>query len=502
MHLAPGKAIRPKTQGAQASAQRPFRRRRIATAASLAIALAALLAAAPTAQAAPDLLLRVPDEAGLPGSGAGQLASPRAVAADPAGGHIYITESSNERISEYTAWGLFVRAWGWGVADGAPELQVCGPPEPQAEPDPALCEAGSAGAGRGQLDRPNGIAVDPAGDVYVLDRANQRVQKFSPEGEFLLMFGGEVNKTALEESATRSGEEDVCPAPGHPADACQAGSGGPAPSHLAGTVGNYIAYSPAEEAILVGDQDRIEEFGLDGAYEGQIDFSGELAAFGGKAVSALAVDSAGEIYFSVAGLEDIYKLSPGGEALEPGKPGASQFGVESPVAVAVDGAGNVFAVNDPPGDRRPARRTRSPGARVRPRRRPAAPRRLRRSRKPPLPLPRPSTARRCRAWRPTPARAKKARATSTSRPSARARRATWTPTARRRSTAKTRRRAHRSSSASSRPRRGRTPRPCRRRSTRCFGATRPTRSNTAPGAARKGAARTGRRSRRRFSAIG
>ena len=37
-----------------------------------------------------------------------------------------------------------------------------------------------------RLARPSGLAVDEQGDLYVVDRSNRRVQKFDPDGKFLL----------------------------------------------------------------------------------------------------------------------------------------------------------------------------------------------------------------------------------------------------------------------------------------------------------------------------
>ncbi|MFZ1925362.1 MAG: hypothetical protein WAU42_04370, partial [Solirubrobacteraceae bacterium] len=84
---------------------------------------------------------------------------------------------------------------------------------------------------------PRSIAVDTVagpsqGDVYVTDAVNHRVEKFDSSGHFLLMFGKEVNKTAVEESATRSAEENICPAAGHPADVCQPGATTASPGAL------------------------------------------------------------------------------------------------------------------------------------------------------------------------------------------------------------------------------------------------------------------------------
>ncbi|HEX8689354.1 MAG TPA: hypothetical protein VF729_03835, partial [Solirubrobacterales bacterium] len=245
-----------------------------------------------------------------------------------------------------------MKAWGWDVApqgapgDTAPDaLETCGPPVPDEAPPPGLCQSGSEGPGKGQLSRPNGIAVDAAGAIHVLDRANLRVQKFSPEGQFELMFGGKVNKTKVESGAPAA-EQNVCPV--DPADICQAGSPGEAPSHLAGTVGNYIAYNSASDAIVIGDKDRIQVFELDGAYREAIPFEGALAAFSGESVNALDVDPSGNVYFSLSGLEDVFKVGPAGTPLAPGKPEESKFDVGVPLAVAVDHDGNVYAIDDPP----------------------------------------------------------------------------------------------------------------------------------------------------------
>jgi hypothetical protein len=190
------------------------------------------------------------------------------------------------------------------------------------------------------------VEVDGDGNVWVGDLQNRRIQKFTPTGNFLLMFGGDVNKTKVEEGAP-SAQRNVCPVA--PTDVCQAGTAGTGPSQLPSTVRNVIAHSPTGGgAIVVGDTDRIQIFNLDGTYREEIPFAGALGAFAGKSVNALDSDSAGNIYFSLEGLEDLYKLSPTGVPLAPGKPGESSFSVKAPLGIAVDHDGNVYAIEGQP----------------------------------------------------------------------------------------------------------------------------------------------------------
>jgi len=48
---------------------------------------------------------------------------------------------------------------------------------------------GSGGQGRGELDRPNSVAIDSSGMVYVSEWNNHRVSVFTSEGQFVTSFG-------------------------------------------------------------------------------------------------------------------------------------------------------------------------------------------------------------------------------------------------------------------------------------------------------------------------
>jgi len=67
----------------------------------------------------------------------------------------------------------------------APEVSL--PPEQLLPTDLVL---GSSGSDPGLLNEPAGLTVDAAGNVYVADTANHRIQKFDPDGKFLSQVGG------------------------------------------------------------------------------------------------------------------------------------------------------------------------------------------------------------------------------------------------------------------------------------------------------------------------
>jgi len=165
------------------------------------LALLALVALFPSAAAArPEPLIQFPGD-GAAGTGAGRMEFPEAIAASPVSGDLYVSDDINARINEFTAWGVFVRAFGWGVKSGdtaASGLDAC--------TTASGCQMGFAGGGEpgrfGSFGYGSAIGIDSVGDVYVNDmQANHRMLKFSPTGKFMLAFGGGV----LDGGATGTG---------------------------------------------------------------------------------------------------------------------------------------------------------------------------------------------------------------------------------------------------------------------------------------------------------
>ena len=130
---------------------------------------------------------------GEKGSAAGQLepASNSGVAVDDATGDVYVADTGNHRVDEFESDGAFMRAWGWGVADGLAMLEACGP-----DANPATsCRQGLSGSQPGEFEQPAYIAVDNSpggsGDVYVADTGTRLIQKFSAEGALEGSWGAE-----------------------------------------------------------------------------------------------------------------------------------------------------------------------------------------------------------------------------------------------------------------------------------------------------------------------
>ncbi|MEJ8801611.1 MBG domain-containing protein [Pontibacter sp. H249] len=103
-------------------------------------------------------------EIGAMQQGLAQLSGPRDVAVD-ANGNIFIVNHSNRSISKFDSNGKLLLSFG---GYGRPNY---------------------SGRAEGKFDNLNSIAVDQNGFVYAADGANNRIQKFDNQGNFILEFG-------------------------------------------------------------------------------------------------------------------------------------------------------------------------------------------------------------------------------------------------------------------------------------------------------------------------
>src|SRR3989442_2780498 len=160
----------------------------------------------------------------------------------------------------------------------------------------------------GQFAFPQGIAVDPNGDVYVVDTGNSRIQKFDSNGKFILSFG-------------------------------QSGLGG----------GQFLSpraiVADSQGNIYVSDSgnNRIEKFTQDGVF---LQAYGSSSGSNLKTPLGLSVDKSGNIYVVDNGNNRIVRLDRNGNAITSwGTQGKGPDFFDNPRDVAVDSIGNVFVVD-------------------------------------------------------------------------------------------------------------------------------------------------------------
>ena len=130
---------------------------------------------------------------GTYGSGDGQMKTPLDIAIDSKG-NVYVTDYFNHRIDKFSPDGVFVTKF--GGTDGGAMLGPIG------------------GSGNGQLNHPTGIAIDSHDRLYVTDTGNSRVEVFQSDGTYLSQFGSVGNGNGQFGAGIHSGVTDLPGGPG------------------------------------------------------------------------------------------------------------------------------------------------------------------------------------------------------------------------------------------------------------------------------------------------
>jgi DNA-binding beta-propeller fold protein YncE len=247
--------------------------------------------------------------------------------------NIYVTEPEDEGyyswVVKLTAGGLYLTQWGsdgsgpgqledpQGVAvDSSNNIYVAsnGRVEKFASNGTHPTQWGSYGTGPGQFENPQGVAVDSSNNVYVVDYSNDdndRIEKFSSSGTYLTQWG----------------------------------SYGTAHGQFSGPAGIAVDSSNNVYVADAGNS-RVEKFDSNGNYLRQ------LGSYGGgngqfNYPVGIAADSSNNVYVADYNNNRIEKFDSNGNYLTQwGSSGTNNGQFESPHGIAVDSSGNFIYVVD------------------------------------------------------------------------------------------------------------------------------------------------------------
>ena len=296
--------------------------------------------------------------AGFSGDGAAataaQLQNPQGVALDGAG-NLYIADRGNQRIRKVDSAGVISTVAGNGMAgfggdsgaataaqlwdpsrvalDGAGNLYIVD------RVNDRIRKVDSAGvistvAGREQLSNPYGVALDGAGNLYIADTNNQRIHKVDSAGVISTVagsgtdgFGGDGGAAV---AAQLSGPRDMAP-------------DGAGNLYIADTHNHRIRKVDSAGVISTVAGNGTQGYGGDG---------GAATAAQLNLPFSVALDAAGNLYIADRGNERIRKVDSAGVIStvagdgtccysgDGGAATAARLG--APRSVALDGSGNLY----------------------------------------------------------------------------------------------------------------------------------------------------------------
>ncbi|HEX5762133.1 MAG TPA: DUF6531 domain-containing protein [Solirubrobacterales bacterium] len=181
----------------------------------------------------------------------------------------------------------------------------------QFSPDGQLIrQVGGPGWGNGQFSYPSGIAAAPDGTVWVADAGNSRIQQFDAQGQFVRAVGAEgsgAGQFYYPEGIAVGPDGKVW---------------------VADTGNNRVQKLDPQGEYL-------DQFGSEGTEEGQLSYP-----------AAIEVDSQGDVWVADTYNSRIQKFTPAGEyLLQVGSEGEGEGQITYPMGVAVDLGGNVWVAD-------------------------------------------------------------------------------------------------------------------------------------------------------------
>src|SRR6266542_2737141 len=258
-------------------------------------------------------------KAGSVGGLGGELNGPAGAGTDAAG-NVYVADTFNHRIEKFDSSGSFLRAWGKDVVSAGPGntgtgFEIC------VAANGDTCQAGTGGGLGGELNGPNGVATDAAGNVYVADLTNQRIDKFDSSGNFLRAWGRDVVSAGPGDTGTGS---EICVAAN--GDTCKAGPAAGLGGEFNGPSG---VATDAAGNVYVADasNNRIQKFDSSSSF---------LRAWGKDVASAGPGDTGTGFEVCVAA---------NGDTCKAGTTGGLGGEFNNPAGLATDASGNVYVAD-------------------------------------------------------------------------------------------------------------------------------------------------------------
>jgi ribosomal protein L7/L12 len=202
---------------------------------------------------------------------------------------------------------------------------------------------GGEGSGPGLFDDPRLIAADPAGNVFVADYSDGRVQKFDASGKFLFLWNLGEDSYLNGLSSDRSGNIYVLNrgqiwkydgSNGKPLGQLASGEDQDFDAMAATLDGGLVAAANSEDIL---------RFNSDGQIVFSLADSGISLSGNPESITDMAVDGVGNIYLLGDDTSTIYKYAPDGHLLAHfGSEGDEPGQLHYPVTIAVDGQGRIY----------------------------------------------------------------------------------------------------------------------------------------------------------------
>ncbi len=281
---------------------------------------------------------------GGPGTNNGQFQHLVGIAVDSINSWVYVSDYTNNRLQKFDLLGNWLATWG-GLAAGAGAGQFDAPNDVAVDSNGNIYVAdqlnnrvvvlnssgntvltfGTSGVSNGQFNKPEGLALDSQGNIYAADTFNNRIQVFNSSGTWLATWGGTGSGTGngqfsdpAQVAVDGAGNVYVADLGNHRIQKLspsgtyltQWGTQGGGPGQFENPDG--VAVGPCGW-VYVSDQtlNTIQVFDSNGVYQGSIGGTGNgNGQF--EELQRVAFDSTGNMYASDASLNTVQKFAPCG----------------------------------------------------------------------------------------------------------------------------------------------------------------------------------------------